>query len=109
MENNHKFSVIIAAYQEESGINNVLTELINLRKENSFIDEIIVVDDDSNDITVEIVRSYPEFKLIQYSHTRGYGASLKTGIANAKTDADCTYPVSSLLIPNKIFMALENI
>lgn len=109
MENNHKSSVIIAAYQEKSGINNVLTELIKLKKGNPFIDEIIVVDDGSNDKTVKIVKPYPEFKLIQHSHTRKYGASLKTGIENAKTDADCTYPVSSLLLSNKTFMALENI
>ena len=112
MRNNQKCSIIIPAYQEESGINNVLTELINLKKENQFIDEIIVVDDGSNDKTAEIVRSYTELKLIQHSYNRGYGGALKTGINNAKnsiiviTDADCTYPNDK--IPNLISELVEN-
>ena len=112
MENNYKASLVIPAYEEESGINNVLIELVNLKKNKPFIDEIIVVDDGSIDKTAEIVRLYSEFKLIQHSHNRGYGASLKTGIENAKNgiitiiDADCTYPVDK--IPNLISQLVEN-
>jgi len=98
LSNNDKITIIIPAYQEELGIKSVLTELVSLRKNNSFIDEIIVVDDGSTDKTAEIVLSDPTIKLIKHSINRGYGASLKTGIFHANndiitiTDADKTYP-----------------
>jgi glycosyltransferase involved in cell wall biosynthesis len=59
--------------------------------------EIIVVDDGSQDATVERALA-TGIKVISHPHNLGYGSSLKTGIRAAKhdviviTDADSTYP-----------------
>tara|TARA_Y100001970_G_scaffold266245_1_gene354674 strand:- start:15890 stop:16783 length:894 start_codon:yes stop_codon:yes gene_type:complete len=98
-----KLTVLVPAYQEELGIESVLNELIDLKNKNSFIDEIIVIDDGSTDKTVNIVSNLSEIRLIQHSSNLGYGASLKTGILNANnniiaiTDADKTYPNSKII------------
>ena len=109
---NSKTSLIIPAYEEESSIESVLLKLVNLKKDNDIIDEIIVVDDGSTDKTAQIVRSYSEFVLIQHSSNLGYGAALKTGIENANndiiciTDADGTYPNNK--IPDIVNQLIEN-
>jgi len=94
MENTKKATIIIPAYNEERGIENVLKSL-----EKFFSNyEVMVVDDGSDDSTPEKVEKYPEVKLIKHPVNRGYGAAIKTGIKNALSDiiiiidADATYP-----------------
>lgn len=94
-------SVVIPAYNEESGIGDLLGELLSLSEEVTEIEEIIVVDDGSNDKTPTIAREY-DVQVIEHQENIGYGASLKTGIRSATeeyiliTDADGTYPVASI-------------
>jgi len=70
--------------------------------------EVIVVDDGSRDETPAVVQSLVEpaapraggalVRLIRHPYNRGYGAALKTGLAQAEgsliafLDADGTYP-----------------
>ncbi len=68
--------IVIAAYNEEKNINNVLKSLLN------FNYKIIVVDDGSEDKTKEIVKKYPVI-LLKHSLNRGQGASLVTGMEYA--------------------------
>jgi glycosyltransferase involved in cell wall biosynthesis len=63
--------------------------------------EVIIVDDGSADRTPEIAeelaRAYPEVRVVHHARRRGYGAALRSGIANARkeyifyTDADGQY------------------
>jgi len=93
------FSVIVPAYNEAGGIAEALR---SLRAALAGLDfELIVVDDGSVDATAEIARSEGAHVLAQ-PFNRGYGASLKAGIAAARhdiiviTDADGTYPPTAI-------------
>lgn len=95
-------SIVIPAYNEELGIAGVLQELLEmldtLPKELPI--EVIVVDDGSKDKTSEELKPFEGERLraLRHPKNRGYGASLKTGIQQARypwiliTDADGTYP-----------------
>jgi len=94
-------SIVIPAYNEESGVGEVLTELQKLLRENDIDAEIILVDDGSQDATAQEAQK-TGVRVIKHRNNRGYGASLKTGITAAKhnvvaiTDADGTYPAKYL-------------
>ena len=90
-------SVVIPAFNEEAGIAAVIAELRRILEEQQISPEIIVVDDGSTDGTARNALSAGA-RLLQHRSNRGYGAALKSGIANASneliviTDADGTYP-----------------
>jgi len=92
-------SVVIPAYNEELGVQHVVEELRGLLERHGFEAEIIVVDDGSRDNTAQLA-ARAGARVLQHRSNRGYGASLKTGIAAALydtiliTDADGTYPAS---------------
>jgi glycosyltransferase involved in cell wall biosynthesis len=92
------FSLIIPAYNEQNGILPVLDELRATLNAAACEYEIIVVNDGSTDDTGKLLRPYKGIRLVEHRRNCGYGASLKTGIRNAKhdwiviTDADGTYP-----------------
>ncbi len=68
--------------------------------------EVIVVNDGSQDDTAaivdELVRTYPEVRVVHHSCNRGYGAALRTGFAMATreliayTDGDAQYDPSEI-------------
>ncbi len=77
-------SIIIPAYNEEKAIAQTIE---GLKKELNKLDlecEIIVVNDASTDKTKEILEKIKGIKIINHHENRGYGASLKAGILNAK-------------------------
>lgn len=71
-------SIIIPAKNEHEGLKSVLPTLCKRYADA----EIIIVDDGSDDDTVELCRSYP-VKVISHKYSMGNGASVKTGIRNA--------------------------
>jgi len=81
MTNTPDVTIIIPAHNEEEGISDVITQL----KELSGNYEILVVDDGSTDDTHKLA-SETGVKVIRHPYNKGYGAALKTGILNAKTD-----------------------
>ncbi|NHN34331.1 glycosyltransferase family 2 protein [Paenibacillus agricola] len=93
------FSIIIPAYNESKSISKVLDMLTHLTTNKV---EIIVVDDCSTDNTVEIVRSFPNVRLLQHRHNQGCIKAIGTGIKAASYDvvvsfdADGQHPVESL-------------
>lgn len=79
--NNIKISLIIPAYNEESRIIPVLEAVTR----SPLIDQVIVVDDGSADLTAEVARLYG-VEVITYPDNRGKGSAMKTGIRLAKGD-----------------------
>jgi len=92
-------SIVIPAYNEESGIALVIAEIRRVLGTYPAPVEIIVVDDGSTDATARAA-SLAGARVMRHRSNRGYGAGLKTGIAAAThdqiiiIDADGTYPAS---------------
>ncbi len=103
MKINKEVSIIIPVYNEEKSIKKAVKRVRKFCPKG----ELLIVDDGSNDRTAEIAKEL-KVKLISHGRNRGYGAALKTGFSNAKTeyvaflDADMTYD------PKYIPMLLEH-
>jgi len=76
-----KISVIIPAYNEGRIIGNIVKSLKVIRE----VDEIIVIDDCSDDFTAKAA-SNAGAKVISHPYNKGNGASIKTGLRNAKNE-----------------------
>ena len=75
-------TAIVAAYNEEKTIGDVLTALTS----SAFIDEIVVVSDGSHDRTVEIARTFEGVRTIALRENHGKGFAMAVGVANASHD-----------------------
>jgi len=77
-------SVIIPCYNEQGTI----ASLIALVQSSPWVQEIIVVDDGSQDKSREILEaiSDPQVRVIMHSVNQGKGAALRTGISHATAD-----------------------
>ena len=74
-------SVVVPAYNEASRISAVLSPLV----ECSRVDEVIVVDDGSDDGTAEIARRF-EVQVITLPENRGKAAALDEGVRQARNE-----------------------
>jgi len=94
-------TVIIPAYNEDSGIGDVVQQVGQVMDKAGIRHEIVVVDDGSSDRTCEIARDRGAH-VVRHERNRGYGAALKTGVRAARhdlivmTDADGTYPLDRI-------------
>ena len=100
-----KITVIIPCLNEEQGVERVL------RLMPAFIDEVIVVDNDSTDGTSKVAESLGA-KVIR-EKVRGYGRAYKRGFAQATgdiiitLDGDHSYPVDAISYLLEAFLHLE--
>lgn len=114
MRNNMKISVVIPCYNEEGGIAEVIPTLPD------FIDEILVVDNNSSDRTAEVARSLGA--RVIHETKQGYGCAYKAGLPAAEgdiivtMDGDGTYPahaisylIDTLLIDSLDFVSAARI
>ncbi len=77
-----KLSIVLPAYNEEKLIGKVIDTMPD------FVDKIIVVDDNSSDNTVGIVKKYSsknpdKFKLIRHEANQGVGGAIASGYKKA--------------------------
>ncbi len=81
---NPRICVVIPAYNEEATIQQVVNEHLN----QEFVKEVIVIDNHSEDKTVEIARNCGA-KVITKSENKGFGHSVAMGLKEAlKTDTN---------------------
>lgn len=88
-KNNKKigFSVVIPNYNGEELLKKNLPAVIEAGKRTkNLIREVIVVDDFSEDASVETVKKeFPEVKLIKHTKNRGFSAAVNTGARTASS------------------------
>src|SRR4026208_1505569 len=105
MYKGQKITVIIPCLNEEQGIERIL------RSMPEFVDETIVVDNNSIDRTAEIAQSLGATVIRE--EVRGYGRSYKRGFAHASgdliitLDGDHSYPVDALSYLLEAFLHLN--
>jgi glycosyltransferase involved in cell wall biosynthesis len=98
-------TVIIPCLNEEQGIERIL------RSMPEFVDEVVVVDNNSTDRTSEVAASLGA-KVVR-EEVRGYGRAYKRGFADATSDViitldgDHSYPVDALSYLVEAFRHLE--
>lgn len=94
-------TVVIPAFNEERAVAGVVGEVRGVLKRARVPYEIVVVDDGSRDQTAARAKKAGA-RVISMGENRGYGASIKAGMREAKTnliaiiDADGTYPAGEL-------------
>src|SRR5437763_14521189 len=84
------YSIIIPAYNEAQRIGASLEKIISYVSQQSWQVELIVVNDGSNDNTVEVVNSFkpraPYLRIVENPGNRGKGYSVRSGMLNASGD-----------------------
>lgn len=112
---NRSICVIIPTYNNVGTIGCVVTEA------QRYCDDVIVVDDGSDDGTTEVLRAIEGIELVHYDHNRGKGHALKVGFMTAlhkgfayaiTMDADGQHKASDLpafLEANKQWRAVSSL
>jgi len=80
-----KVSVVIPSYNEV----NTITELLRRVQAENIAEEILVIDDGSNDGTREILKDYDgkePYRIILHERNQGKGAAVRTGIRQSRGD-----------------------
>jgi glycosyltransferase involved in cell wall biosynthesis len=91
-----KISVVIPCYNEEAGIQSVIESMP------PYVDEIVVVDNNSTDRTGEVARSLGA--VVVFQGRKGYGAAYQAGLPAATgdviatLDGDGTYPADEIAL-----------
>lgn len=94
MYRNKKISVVIPCYNEQEGIARVIPSLP------LFVDEVIIVDNNSTDRTAEVAKNLGA--KVVFEHRKGYGSAYKAGLAavtgdiTVTMDGDGTYPTDQI-------------
>jgi len=98
-----RMTVIVPVYNEEKAIRQTLEELLPLIENQGW--QLIVVNDGSEDHTVQILQSFGDrFRVISHPYNRGYGAALKSGIRAAETELMAIYDSDGQHRPEDLLM-----
>lgn len=84
MNNKPQASIIIPVFNEATGIENTLAQLLLIAEGRNW--EIIAVNDASTDRSRELLSKFDKIRILDHLVNKGYGAALKTGIRAASAD-----------------------
>ena len=83
-------SIIIPSYNEEATLEKIVEKVLNVTPINGIEKEIIIIDDCSQDRSVDIAKKletkHSNIRLIRHERNKGKGAAIHTGIAYAQGD-----------------------
>ncbi len=85
-------TIVVPFYNEESSLRIVMPALLKFSSDNRC--KVILVNDGSVDSSESVVKSFnlpADFTYIKHKKNRGYGAALKSGIENTKTEYVITF------------------
>ena len=106
-------TVVIAAYNEEKNVKSVIDETIQMLVSMAIDFELIVVDDGSNDNTLEVIRACAlkdaRIKIIVHAQNQGIGSALFDGYQKAQKDYVTMLPADGQISPLDIKLFAENI
>lgn len=79
-----ELSVFFPCYNEESNIESTVSKALPLIKEIAPKWEVLLINDGSKDKTLKkcqlLAKKYPNIRVINHPHNRGYGAAFKSGL-----------------------------
>jgi glycosyltransferase involved in cell wall biosynthesis len=75
-----KISFIIPVFNEQDSVSELHTEIVNIMKNLDFQYEVIFIDDNSTDNTLENLRKLSDIKIIKFRRNFGQTASMDAGI-----------------------------
>ena len=104
-----KFSVIIPVYNAEKTIERVLASLVSNRE---YIDEVILVNDRSEDDTFFYIENFKPFfdiKVIDNAGKQGPGPARKTGLLAAESEWITFVDADDCLTPNSLYYVSREI
>ncbi|MFL6202075.1 MAG: dolichyl-phosphate beta-glucosyltransferase [Thermoanaerobaculia bacterium] len=97
-------SVVIPAYNEAERLGSTLERAVDYLSRRGLSYEVLVVDDGSRDLTVEVAEGFAGrgVRVIRHERNRGKGAAIRTGVAATRgaevllSDADASTPIEEL-------------
>lgn len=85
---NEKLSVIMPVHKAQSQITNQVVELLEVLTDLTSSFEIVIVDDGSEDMTLEAIyelaSEYPQVRFARHTRHRGSAAAVETGLAHSR-------------------------
>lgn len=89
-QNTLLYSIVIPAHNEEKNISPTVEELIHELKNEGIPFEIVIVNDNSTDNTLEVIKKmgeqYPEIIVVDNPLPAGMGRAIRTGLKHIKGD-----------------------
>ena len=99
-------SIVIPAYNEENRIGSTLRRILDYLNGQSYIAEVLVVIDGSQDRTIDVVRKFaetaPNLVVLNDGYNRGKGFAVRRGMLEARgefllfSDADLSTPIAEV-------------
>ncbi len=92
MEMNEKLTIVIPAFNEAKKIESTVNEVTDFLSDKGYSYEVIVVDDGSDDDTLDIIKRYKainsngNIRILENVHNRGKGYAVRKGIKEAAGD-----------------------